>query len=42
MYPMHYLFDFFALEAGELRVAHRIPYAERLVPVQWLIQSRFR
>jgi SAM-dependent methyltransferase len=28
MNPVHYLFDFFALEAGELRVAHRIPYSD--------------
>jgi SAM-dependent methyltransferase len=28
MNPLHYLFDFFALEAGELRVAHRIPYSD--------------
>jgi SAM-dependent methyltransferase len=26
--PVYYLFDFFALEAGELRVAHRIPYSD--------------
>jgi SAM-dependent methyltransferase len=26
--PVHYLFDFFALERGELRVAHRIPYSD--------------
>jgi SAM-dependent methyltransferase len=26
--PVQYLFDFFALEAGELRVAHRIPYSD--------------
>jgi SAM-dependent methyltransferase len=28
MNPVHYLFDFFSLEAGELRVAHRIPYSD--------------
>jgi SAM-dependent methyltransferase len=28
MNPVHYLFDYFALEAGELRVAHRIPYSD--------------
>jgi len=28
MNPVHYLFDFFALEEGELRVAHRIPYSD--------------
>jgi SAM-dependent methyltransferase len=28
MNPVHYLFDFFALEAGELRVAHCIPYSD--------------
>ena len=28
MNPVHYLFDFFALEAGELRIAHRIPYSD--------------
>ena len=28
MNPVHYLFDFFAMEAGELRVAHRIPYSD--------------
>ena len=28
MNPVHYLFDLFALEAGELRVAHRIPYSD--------------
>ena len=26
--PVYYLFDFFALEAGELRVVHRIPYSD--------------
>jgi SAM-dependent methyltransferase len=26
--PVYYLFDFFAMEAGELRVAHRIPYSD--------------
>ena len=26
MNPVHYLFDFLALERGEFRVAHRIPY----------------
>lgn len=29
MNPVHYLFDFFALERGEFRVAHRIPYSDR-------------
>jgi SAM-dependent methyltransferase len=28
MNPVHYLFDFFALERGEFRVAHRIPYSD--------------
>ena len=28
MNPVHYLFDFCALESGELRVAHRIPYSD--------------
>jgi hypothetical protein len=28
MNPVHYLFDYFALERGEFRVAHRIPYAD--------------
>ena len=28
MNPVHYLFDFVALERGELRVAHRIPYSD--------------
>jgi hypothetical protein len=28
MNPVHYLFDFFALGAGELRVAQRIPYSD--------------
>jgi hypothetical protein len=26
--PVHYLFDFLALEQGEFRVAHRIPYSD--------------
>jgi SAM-dependent methyltransferase len=29
MNPLHFLFDFFALERGEFRVAHRIPYSDR-------------
>jgi SAM-dependent methyltransferase len=29
MNPVHHLFDFVALERGELRVAHRIPYSDR-------------
>jgi SAM-dependent methyltransferase len=29
MNPVHYLFDYFALERGEFRVAHRIPYSDR-------------
>jgi SAM-dependent methyltransferase len=29
MNPVHFLFDFFALERGEFRVAHRIPYSDR-------------
>ena len=29
MNPVHYLFDFFALERGEFQVAHRIPYSDR-------------
>jgi SAM-dependent methyltransferase len=28
MNPVHYLFDSFALERGEVRVAHRIPYSD--------------
>jgi SAM-dependent methyltransferase len=28
MNPVHHLFDFFALERGEFRVAHRIPYSD--------------
>src|SRR5262249_52902496 len=28
MNPVHYLFDYFAMDHGELRVAHRIPYSE--------------
>ncbi len=28
MNPVHYLFDFAALERGEFRVAHRIPYSD--------------
>jgi SAM-dependent methyltransferase len=28
MNPLHYLFDCFALERGEFRVAHRIPYSD--------------
>ena len=28
MNPVHYLFDSLALEAGELRVTHRIPYSD--------------
>jgi SAM-dependent methyltransferase len=28
MNPVNYLFDFFALEAGELRVTHSIPYSD--------------
>jgi SAM-dependent methyltransferase len=28
MNPVHYLFDFFSLERGEFRVAHRIPYSD--------------
>jgi SAM-dependent methyltransferase len=28
MNPVHYLFDFSALERGEFRVAHRIPYSD--------------
>ena len=28
MNPVHYLFDDFALERGEFRVAHRIPYSD--------------
>jgi SAM-dependent methyltransferase len=28
MNPVHFLFDFFALERGEFRVAHRIPYSD--------------
>lgn len=28
MNPVHYLFDFLALERGEFRVAHRIPYSD--------------
>jgi SAM-dependent methyltransferase len=28
MNPVHYLFDFFALEQGEFRVAHCIPYSD--------------
>ena len=28
MNPVHYLFDPFALEAGELRVVHRFPYSD--------------
>lgn len=28
MNPVHYLFDYFALERGEFRVAHRIPYSD--------------
>jgi SAM-dependent methyltransferase len=30
MNPVHYLFDDFALERGEFRVAHRIPYSDRV------------
>jgi SAM-dependent methyltransferase len=29
MNPVHYLFDFPALDRGEFRVAHRIPYSDR-------------
>ena len=29
MNPVQYLFDFPALETGELKVAHRIPYSDR-------------
>jgi SAM-dependent methyltransferase len=28
MNPVHYLFDYFLLERGEFRVAHRIPYSD--------------
>jgi SAM-dependent methyltransferase len=28
MNPVHYMFDFSALERGEFRVAHRIPYSD--------------
>ena len=28
MNPVHYLFDFFEMEKGHLRVAHRIPYSD--------------
>jgi hypothetical protein len=28
MNPVHHLFDDFAMEHGELRVAHRIPYSD--------------
>lgn len=28
MNPVHYIFDYFALERGEFRVAHRIPYSD--------------
>jgi SAM-dependent methyltransferase len=28
MNPLHYLFEYFALERGELRVTHRIPYSD--------------
>src|SRR5262249_57206393 len=28
MNPVHHLFDFVALERGEFRVAHRIPYSD--------------
>ena len=29
MNPVHYLFDFLALERGEFKVAHRIPYSDQ-------------
>src|SRR3954454_3349408 len=29
MNPVHYLFDFSALERGEFRVAHHIPYSDQ-------------
>jgi ubiquinone/menaquinone biosynthesis C-methylase UbiE len=29
MNPVYYLFDVLALERGELRVTHRIPYSDR-------------
>ena len=29
MNPVHYLFDFLALERGEFQVAHRIPYSDQ-------------
>jgi SAM-dependent methyltransferase len=29
MNPVHFLFDFFALERGEFRVAHSIPYSDQ-------------
>jgi hypothetical protein len=28
MNPVHHVFDFFALERGEFRVAHRVPYSD--------------